>query len=256
MQDGNSMVRIFRKSIKNYIRLFFMCLCIVSTVSMPNNEEFFLQGNKYFEEKDYEKAFVAYSMIDKKGAAVLYNMGNCLFHLDDYVQALVYWLRAEKYASGEQYNNILRNKGLAFLKLGKQKKQCWWQQNTNFIVTQLPFFSYLFLQLLFLLCWWIFLWELHRKKKRLASILFSVLGLCMIIVLTVYNRSYGEKENKGGLVVKKDAHIFAGPHKDFQIISSVEYADYVCIKEARIGWYKIEYDCTIGWVEENVIQVI
>lgn len=237
------------------MRLFFIYLCILPTISVSNSEEFFLRGNKYYEEKNYKKAFQAYTMIDKKGRAVLYNMGNCLFNQEDYIGALAYWSRAEMGARGQQCSDILHNKELALKKLGKQKEQSWWQKNSESIKIKLPYVSWLFLQILLLLCWWILFWVVRKKQKRFRKSAQGILCFCIMIVAIVLSRYLEQQENLG-IVIKKDAHIFAGPNKNFHVLSPIEYANYVHIKEAREGWYKIECAQMIGWIEDDVIQVI
>src|SRR5579863_280151 len=102
---------------KNYIAL--LCICVVTVVA-GNDEEFFLRGNKYYEQKDYDNALQSYVMMSKKGRTVLYNMGNACFHKGDYADALVYWSRAEVGATPQEYHLIARNKEHVFAIMNKQ----------------------------------------------------------------------------------------------------------------------------------------
>jgi hypothetical protein len=74
------MVGPFRK---NYIISSFICALVVIILNAQNDEEFFLRGNKHYEQKDYDNALCSYDMMNKKGRAVFYNMGNCYFYKDD-----------------------------------------------------------------------------------------------------------------------------------------------------------------------------
>jgi hypothetical protein len=58
------------------------------------------------------------------------------------------------------------------------------------------------------------------------------------------------------IVVKKDALMFSGPHKEFHTLLPIAYAQEVIVKESREGWHKIRYADIIGWVEADVIQII
>jgi tetratricopeptide (TPR) repeat protein len=86
------MVRTIRKK---YIIIFFIWTVTFASIFAGQAEELFLRGNKYYAEKDYNNALETYDMIDQKGCAVLYNMGNCYYRQENYPYALVYWARAE-----------------------------------------------------------------------------------------------------------------------------------------------------------------
>lgn len=139
------MVRAIRKS---YIIFFFFFVCARVLIA-GSDEELFLRGNNYYAAKDYEHAFSTYDMIAKKGSAVLYNMGNCLFYTNDYSRALVYWSRAEIGATTHEYKLIAQNKEQALKKMGKHTGLSVWQQAVNSTYGVLPYISLFFLQLFF-----------------------------------------------------------------------------------------------------------
>ena len=118
MQGGKAMARSFRK---NHIIVFLIMVLAVTTANTQNDEEFFLRGNKFYEQKDYDNALSSYDMMSKKGRAVFYNMGNCYFHKDDYAQALVYWSRAENGATRQEHSAIERNKRRVLEIMGKDE---------------------------------------------------------------------------------------------------------------------------------------
>ena len=67
---------------------------------------------------------------------------------------------------------------------------------------------------------------------------------------------YSLKNSPNQALVVKQATLFAGPDKSFHVLSPVAYAENVTVKQAREGWYKIQYTDMIGWVEADVIQII
>lgn len=247
MWDGKAMVR------KILTPLLFV-MCVMPT--MFAGEESFLRGNKYYAEKDYDSALKEYHTINKKGPAVLYNMGNCLFYKGDYPQALVYWSRAEVGANSKEYYRIQHNKQLALKKLGKEKEQSWWQSIIAFLQAKLLYLSLLVLQLLFLVCWWIFILAMRRKQIGAKKVVQSMLCLGIAFFGMLLGVHYAQENTHTGIVVKKEAKLFAGPNTSFHILSPVAYAEKARVKDAREGWYKIQYADMIGWVEEDVIQVI
>jgi hypothetical protein len=253
MWDGKTMVGSLRK---NYIALFFICVLGTTVVFAGSDEELFLRGNKYYEQKDYDNALVSYDMMSKKGRAVLYNMGNVCFHKGDYAQALVYWSRAEVGATAQEYNRIARNKEHTLTLLGKQGTQSFWSTLFRFIDNVLPYISLFLLQLFFLMCWYLFLFFVYKKNMKIKKTVLSCLCAVMAasgVMLGVY---YTRQNIQNGIVVKKEAHLFAAPNKSFHKLCPLVYAHDVTVKEMRQGWYKIRYADMLGWVEADVVQII
>ena len=224
-----------------------------------NDEELFLHGNKYYAQHDYEKALDAYDVIENKGHAVLYNMGNCFFHTNDYAQALVYWSRAEKNATPQEYEYIVRNKEMALKKLGKQHNHALLYKLINGVRSLSPYVSLLVMQIIFLMCWWIFIFMRRKKYADMGSrkkIIHASMCIFIMIMGLILSIEYVCHDTERAIVVKKEAKLLNGPDNAFQMISSLAYAQDVRVKEAREGWYKIQYADMIGWVEADVIKII
>ena len=233
-----------------------MSICIASLICAGNDEEFFLRGNKYYAQKEYDNAFQAYDMISKKGRAVFYNMGNCLFYMQDYSRALVYWSRAEIGATSAEYQRIVRNKEQALKKIGTHKELSLWEKGVRFADGVLPYISLFLLQLFFLICWWGFIFMVRTKRAGSKKIILSCLCCCLAVFGFMLRVCSLRNAPNQAFVVKKQATLFAGPDKSFHALSPVAYAENVTVKQAREGWYKIQYTDMIGWVEADVIQII
>ncbi|HEX4069399.1 MAG TPA: tetratricopeptide repeat protein [Candidatus Babeliales bacterium] len=246
------MVRAARK---NYVIFFFVCVFVVKT-NTGNDEEFFLRGNQKYAQKNYEDAFNAYEMVNKKGSAVLYNMGNCCFHKGDYAQALVYWQRAEIGATSQEYNRIARNKKYVAKLIGKENSIKMQQKIFTFLQDLLPYLSLFFLQFLFLLCWYLFVFLMGKKQIKLKKIIVSCIAVVLMSCGALLQVSYMQIGKEEGVVVKKDAQLLVGPDKGFQALCPLVYAHNVAVKEKREGWYKIQYADMIGWVEADIVQII
>jgi tetratricopeptide (TPR) repeat protein len=253
------MVGTFRKNYiaKMGLRILGILFALVAiTTNAGNDEEFFLRGNKQYAHKDYEGAFKAYDMVSKKGTAVLYNMGNCCFYKGDYAQALVYWSRAEIGATSQEYNKIIRNKNHIAALIGKQHEDSLTYKLLLFLQSFLPYISLFFLQLLFLLCWYLFIFLARTKEVRLRKAILSCVCLLIALCGALLEVHYLQRGIQNGVVVKKDAQLLVGPDKGFQTVCPLVYAHDVTVKEAREGWYKIQYADMIGWVEADVVQII
>jgi len=249
------MDRSFRKNIimKTFIiiLLFFSAIIIAS-----NDEEFFLRGNTYYAHHDYDNALQSYDMMSKKGRAVLYNMGNCFYHNNDYAQALVYWSRAQNGASPREYAIIVKNKKHVLNKINKVIDPSVMCIVKNFINGIVPHCSLLFLQLFLLLLCCLFVVLLSRKHNHYVRMSLICLSFVIVIIAAMLSICYSKSGITQAIVVKKDAVLLCGPDKGFHVLFPVAYAHEVVVKESREGWHKIEYADSIGWVEAGVIQVI
>ncbi len=248
------MVGSFRKK---YIVLFFMCALTAASNFAGSDEELFLRGNKQYEQKDYDGAFRSYDAMSKKGRAVVYNMGNCAFHKGDYAQALVYWSRAEVGATPQEYKVISHNKKRVADIVGKQDNNSFKYAIVTFIHNALPYATLFFLQLFFLLCWYMFIFLVRKKQQtKIQKTTVGCLSLFMAIFGSVIMVHYSKQGSQNGLIVKKEAQLFVGPDKGLCPLCPLVYAHGVAVKEAREGWYKVRYAGMIGWVEADVVQII
>lgn len=241
---------------KRYVIVLFVCLLTVTVVNTGNDEEYFLRGNKLYAQKNYDDACNAYEMVSKKGSAVLYNIGNCYFHKGDYAQALVYWQRAEIGATPQEYSVIARNKEHVIHLLGKESNISAQQKIFSFLQSLLPYISLLFLQFLFLLCWYMCVFVMGKQQMRLRKMIISCVSVVMIMFGALLQVHYMRQGAQEGVVVKKDAQLLVGPDKGFQALCPLVYAHNVAVKETREGWYKIQYADMIGWVEADIVQII
>jgi uncharacterized membrane protein len=195
-------------------------------------------------------------MMSEKGQAVVYNMGNCFYHKNDYAQALVYWCRAQNGATPGEYAIIEKNKEHVLNKINKTIDQSVMCIVKNFINGIVPHCSLLFLQLFLLLLCCLFVVLLSRKHNRYVRAVLMCLSVLIIIIAAMLSVCYSKSGVTHAIVIKKDAVLFSGPDRGFHVLSPILYAHEVIVKESREGWHKIGYADSIGWVEAGVIQVI
>lgn len=238
---------------KNHIAVFFMCMLTVMVTVAGTDEELFLRGNKYYAQKDYDNAIRSYDMMSQKGRAVLYNMGNACFHKEDYAQALVYWSRAQIGATPQEHHLIERNKEHVLAIIGALSEPSLQLRIIKLLQDVIPYVSLLLLQLFFLICWCVFLFSARKNHMKIKK---TILGCFMVLSGALLGVYYTSKCTQSGIVVKKEAQLFAAPNKGFQALCPLVYAHDVTVKETREGWYKIRYADMIGWVEADVVQII
>lgn len=247
------MVGTFRKK---HVVFFFIGM-LITAARAGNDEEFFLRGNKQYEHKDYDSAFRFYDLIHKKGRAVFYNMGNCCFYKGDYAQALVYWSRAEAGANRQERLIIARNKEQVLKLLGQHEHaSSWWHAVGTLLEGAVPIVPLIILQLLFLLCWYLFIFFSRKQQLKSKKMMLCCLSFFIVISGLILEIHYTRQGIQNGIVIKKEGKLFVGPDKGLQALCPVAYANNVTIKQAREGWYKVQYADMIGWVEADVVQII
>lgn len=59
------------------------------------NQEHFLAGNQLYQQAQFQAALVEYQAINPKNSVVWYNLGNSAYHLEQYLDASLFWKRAQ-----------------------------------------------------------------------------------------------------------------------------------------------------------------
>jgi tetratricopeptide (TPR) repeat protein len=240
------MVRTIRKN--------SIIICFITFFAFAgNDEELFLRANKLYESHEYDQALSLYQMMPKQGRAVLYNIGNCYFHKNDYAQALIYWMRAKNGATVQECAAIDHNREYVLQKLNKKQDKSLGNHLVQLTDTINLYLSLLGLQLLIILLWitLVCLYYYNRLKKMHCFLLITLL----LIFISALFFQYIKKITVCGFIVK-EAQVFVCPDESSDIIGKIDYADSVIIKEIRKGWYKVRYSGNIGWVEADAVQTV
>ena len=211
------MDRSFKKS--SIIFCFFSLFIVAG-----NDEEFFLKGNKLYKQQDYQAALQAYEMVNHKGRAVLYNMGNCYYHIKNYPLALVFFDRAERGATCQEIVCIENNKQIVLEKIGKIPEDSMFKWVKSFLYFIFPYFSLFFLQLFFLICLYGILYGLHTNIRFKKSILV-IGGVSIVIVGLLLSAHYMKMSTVKGIVVEKSVLIYSGASDKFITLKKILIQD-------------------------------
>ncbi len=233
--------------------MFFICsICMASLCSARDFEETFLQANRYYQNKEYQKALDLYDSIDRKGVATWHNMGNCAFKLNRHLDALTCWKRARKTATAKEQQELDRNIETAYEVLGKEVDNIsFWL----FFRRLLDRCSLFFLQLLFLSFWFILfgvLWFFKRYKRVFLATLIPINILCGLTLIAKYRL----QKYPVALVKKTSASLFAGPDQNYHVISKVKLADEFSITERCGSWCKVRGSSLSGWILADTLVEI
>lgn len=238
-----------------HINKFLLCLVFVSVgiAYAINNQEIFLQANKEYQEKNYEKALTLYSKIKEKGAATWYNMGNCHYELGHEADALICWKRSQKGASAAikkdsaynidlvMYGEEKLHEPTGFAKLAALLKSVW---HTG---------SLLGLQLLFLLLW-AALWIAIRLSKRGKKYKVASFVLAVLIVPLGCNVAFRYVQTRLGMaMVHTDAKLYAGPNDKYHVVGELSAKDQLTVYTKMDNWYKVAHGKQVGWVSAAAV---
>lgn len=236
--------------------LLLFC-CIIFCESKCRDQESFLQANKAYEQKEYKQAYDLYLGIEKKGVATWYNMGNCAYKLGNYLQAVAYWRCAQRGANTQELDVINSNIAVVEQKLGLEKPSNVFYSFISSVNKHLNNISLLFLQLAFLLSWFLLFYFIKKnnrgkKYRTLMLVLILMFNVFLIFALLVKHNDLQHK----GVVMKENTSLFAGPNEQFHVLGTVPLASKVTVVELQDQWCKIKHSNSCGWILSDSIAVL
>lgn len=231
-------------------------MTIVTSCSGANQEEYFLQGNKYYQEHEFNCALDAYQKIEHKGAAALFNMGNCYFNTGDEQQAIAHWLQADHQGPWNIHKKVDQNCRVAFTKLGREYDTAVLHSFYYSFVRVMCIFPLLWWQLLFL-CVWIFSIigivnaAFDRQWWRILFFLFLVCSITICFVIRYKSTSCAY-----ALIIGKEAPIRTGPSDNYGIIANANSLDTMYIDGRQDNWLKVHNKVCTGWICKDNVSII
>lgn len=233
------------------------CLIFMSINFFADDQLFFQKAQNKFVQKEWQEALSIYQRIENKNSLVWQNIATCLFHQQQYPQALVATKRAFFGASFAQLHDLESLEK-------KIDEQLHIQASSDFyfllkkILHGIPL---LVLQIIFLVILiQIFLMLLRRwrwhdftcQEKRLLKKLMIGLLVCMTLwyVKTLFFL------NDKAIVIKSDAMVYAGPDESFHDFEKLQPGIEVKIMKKQKNMYHIQTQTFSGWVNADVLEPI
>ena len=211
------------------------------------DQELFLRGNNHYHHAHYQDASACYQAIANKGHAVLYNNGNCCYHLNRLVDALVWWSRAEKNAQKNELSDIRANKASVYALLGMSVP------DTVSFMHDVPF---IYLQCIVLLCWFFVLLLFWYVRGRMRVIVFILGSILMIFLCTLIYTEYCSRVMMRGYIVTQNAAVYVGPGTAFQRRGSLPRATEVAVETQQDGWSVVRCGNIRGWISKDDVEVV
>jgi tetratricopeptide (TPR) repeat protein len=246
-------------------------LVLILFLSIPQAEanhsladSLFEQGNKAYEEENFDKAVDYYNQIINYGLEnhkVYYNLANAYFRENQLGRAIANYHRASEFAPRDE--DILANleyvkmfvvdkiKGPSpnFLIEGIDKILGFWTLNELNLIFVVSYFL-----LFILLILWIF------SKTRKGAFNAAILILTFIFILSGISfglKLYDVSMARRGVVIADKVDIKSGPGEDWTSQFTAHQGLELVIKGKTEGWYQVSpSNQVIGWVPEGTVEKI
>jgi len=237
------------------IRLILSGLLISVLFVCPRDvQETVLRAHKLYEQNEFEKARDLYNSIEKKGPATWYNLGNCHYKLENHLDALICWRRAERDATWSEFPALYHNMNEVQKKLGIENSfKDYFARSIRRILSLFSLFGW---QIVFLLVWTLLLVLLGYLARTQRYIVLSGLSLLLVICVSALYIKYDFVNARSGIVTDKTLVVYAGPDKGFHELGSLCRTNEVAILEENNEWLKIQDNNLVGWIPVSTIAQV
>ena len=239
---------------KIYVVFSVLLMSNLFSVYSRDVQETVLRAHKLYEDNQFEKALELYDSVEKKGPATWYNLGNCHFKLENHLDALICWRRAERDATWSEFPALYHNMNEVQKKLGIERS--FRDSFARSIRRILALFSLFGWQIMFLLVWTLLLVLLGYLARTQRYMVLSVLSLLLVISVSALYVKYDFVNARSGIVTDKTLVVYAGPDKGFHELGSLCKTNEVTILEENNEWVKIQDTHLVGWIPVSTIAQV
>ncbi len=223
---------------------------------MMHDQELFLQANQLYTQKEYQKAYDTYDKMSHKGSGSWYNMGNCAYHINNYVQARACWQRSCKGASWSERRDAEHNMQHLEQKLGSQHRSSVGESLLHIGEHGASFFSLGFMQIFFLVIWLLlFLVAKRYQGKKRYGILVGLLVGNIIVSVPLIARYIADSQ-RYAVVAQDHVILHAGPDEQYHNVGSMQEHAQVKVHEVRQRWCKVQCGRLVGWVPTDALVIV
>ncbi len=235
------------KRIVLLLMMFMTCTC-------AHDQEFFLQANELYRQKDYQQACELYKKIDHKGPATWYNMGNCAYCVGDTTCALAYWHMASHNASYALRKAIAHNNAYAREQDATLPATTLLEEVVNNLCAYSSYVSLFMLQIV-VLCGWVVWWYMFTHHRRRHAVLVILVIVNLISGLLLLTR-WWEINRVAACITKPGITLFAGPNECYHTVGTIDEVVYVPVQSIEGEWCQICYKQLLGWTPSAKLELV
>ncbi|MDO6595726.1 tetratricopeptide repeat protein [Oceanihabitans sp. 2_MG-2023] len=247
-------------------KIIYILTCILSTISVAQNNTLFEEGNALYNEGKFTEAITKYeSILDtKKHAASLYfNLGNAHYKLNNIAPSIYYFEKALQLSPNDKeiQNNIAFARNMTvdaidvvpevgFSKLFKNLTNA-------FSFDAWAYLSVAAMVLFVLMSLWYY-FSYSTGRKRLAFIgSSSFLFLSFIMLFFAFHKFDIDKNNNPAIVFSQEALVKSEPNLRSEESFRLHEGTKVLILDTVNNWKKIKLtDGKIGWISNEDIKAL
>lgn len=228
---------------------------LVSSLAAGPQEEAFLQAARLYHAGDYEKALELYLSIKPKNNAIWYNMGNSAYHKGDYVQACLWWKKAEYGASSAMLKSIHHNITKCYEHLGKQTPRDGLASFVRHVYTVLTKIHVGIAQGIFLLAWCCLLIVISFYGVKRRRLLWCF-GTVIVAVGGVLLARHCVDECKYAIIKQETVTLYAGPDDRYHALGNLECLDSIRVQQQIGEWLKVTSEKGVGWIPAHSVEMV
>ncbi len=248
--------------LNGWIGLLLCCLLI--SVGCGGSQARFDQGNRAYQEENFEEAARVYQALVDSGytsPSLFYNLGNAYYRQKKVAPAIYNFEKALKLKPRDKY--IRQNIEMA-QRLIQPKADIlpeffyvrWWKTLFNLLPSTIW-------GILTILCFWATFYLLYqyftkiapkvRRRSFIGAILTGILAIFFLVL--GWNKYYTETTEKHAIVFAETASLKSGPSPASKEVSIIGAGSKVFIIDTSDKWAKVRLtDNKEGWLPMTVIQ--
>lgn len=242
--------------------ILILLLMLIVNVSANSFQDNFNRASQLYEDGKYKESLKIYLFIEKyiKNWKLFYNIGNCYYKLNQFVEAKIYYLRSKRL---KPFNNSI-DKNIEIVnrefkdKIPKPKLDFF----SKFLlriesILSLNFISIILLVLILMLN--VFVFILIKNGKNKVVIYFVSFLFVFTILVSFYHIYRVGKHNlkKSAVIVGNNIDLRSGPGENNTVLFKVNQGLEVKIIESSRNWVQVSASSQIaGWIKEKELEKI
>lgn len=246
--------------------LIYIASFLLTTLTFAQNETLFEQGNKYYNDGNYEEAIAKYeSVLDngKHSAELYFNLGNAHYKLNHIAPSIYYYEKALLLKPNDQEikNNISFARNMT-IDAVESIPEVGFSKFVNNISKNMSFEQWgitsIGLVVLFVILFLTYYFSYSSGQKRLAFIGSVASLIFTIVALGFAFHNYGlMKNDHPAIVFAEEAQVKSEPNLRSNEAFVLHEGTKVQVLDTVNNWKKIKLaDGKTGWIPQNDIRLL